>query len=147
MSRRCTATCRNGDPCRAWAVRGTDPPRCASHGGSKSPPGAPLGNTNALKHGFYAQSDLPEDATIDDIIARLYMQQLELETYIAEVKAANAASILELTHLLQLYGQNASRLGRLLRDERALSGDAADGISSAIGKALDELGSEWGIDI
>ncbi len=36
-----------------------------------------------------------------------------------------------------------SRLGRLLRDRRALSGDAADGISDAIAKALDELGSEW----
>ena len=32
MSQRCTATTRRGLPCRAWAVRGSDPPRCVAHG-------------------------------------------------------------------------------------------------------------------
>ncbi len=51
---RCTATTRKGQPCRAWAVPGTDPPRCASHGGVSAKPGAPVGNQNAVIHGFYA---------------------------------------------------------------------------------------------
>jgi hypothetical protein len=29
--RRCKATTKNGRRCRAWAVRGTDPPRCSAH--------------------------------------------------------------------------------------------------------------------
>lgn len=52
---KCTALTRSGDPCRAWAVPGTNPPRCASHGGVDAKPGAPVGNQNALKHGFYAE--------------------------------------------------------------------------------------------
>ena len=44
--------------------------------------------------------------------------------------------------LLQIYAQSCSRLGRLLRDRRALSGDAANGISAAVGTVLDELGTE-----
>ena len=28
---RCTHSTRKGEPCRGWAVRGTDPPTCASH--------------------------------------------------------------------------------------------------------------------
>ena len=57
------------------------------------------------------------------------------------------ATVSELTHLLRIHGQNASRLGRLLRDRRALSGDAADGISGAVAQALDELSNELGVEL
>ncbi len=52
---RCTATTRGGQPCRGWAVPGTDPPRCAPHGGVAARPGAPEGNQNACTHGMYAK--------------------------------------------------------------------------------------------
>ena len=35
----------------------------------------------------------------------------------------------------------------MLRDRRALSGEASDGFAGAIAQALDELGSEWGVDL
>ena len=38
----------------------------------------------------------------------------------------------------------ARTVARLLRGQRAISGQAADGISGAIGLALDELSSELG---
>jgi hypothetical protein len=47
-----------------------------------------------------------------------------------------------LARLLQIYSQACSRLGRLLRDRRAVSGEAADGIAGAVATVLDELGSE-----
>ena len=59
----------------------------------------------------------------------------------------DGASITELARLLSIHGANASRLGRLLRDRRALSGDAADGMSGAIAQALDELSTELGMDL
>jgi len=34
---RCEATRKDGQPCRAWAVRGSDPPRCAAHRGRAAP--------------------------------------------------------------------------------------------------------------
>jgi hypothetical protein len=137
----------DGTPCQAWAVHGTDPPRCAAHGGTDKRIGAPEGNQNALKHGYYAAADLPEDCSIDAIIDNLYQRQVRLDAYIEAVLQEGDASIDELTHLLRIHGQNASRLGRLLRDQRALSGDAADGISGAVAQALDELSNELGVDL
>jgi hypothetical protein len=46
--------------------------------------------------------------------------------------------------LFALHAQNASRLGRLLRDQRALGGQAAEGLTAAIAAALDELNTELG---
>jgi hypothetical protein len=145
--RRCSATCADGSPCRAWAVRGTDPPLCAAHGGSEIRSGAPPGNQNARKHGYYAAGELPDECSIDAIIDNLYQRQLHLDEYIDQVLAGGSVSIEELAHLLRIHGQNASRLGRLLRDRRALSGDAADGISGAIAQALDELSNELGVEL
>jgi glucans biosynthesis protein len=142
--RRCTAPCADGSPCRAWAVHGTDPPRCSAHRGSGRW-GAPAGNRNALKHGYYAAPTLEDGCTIDAIIDNLYQRQLQLDDYIDQVLPD--ATIKEVSHLLRIHGQNASRLGRLLRDRRALSGDAADGISGAIAQALDELSNELGADL
>lgn len=143
-SRKCGATCADGSPCNAWAVRGSDPPRCSAHR-DRHDWGAPAGNQNALKHGYYAQPDLPNDCSIDAVIDDLYQRQLLINDYLDTVLPN--ASIEEICHLLRIHGQNASRLGRLLRDRRALSGDAADGISGAIAQALDELSTELGTDL
>jgi hypothetical protein len=114
------------------------------HGGVEDRGGGQPGNKNALKHGYYQALD-PSDCTIDAIIEQLYQRQLRLDDYIAQVE--HAASIEEISHLLRIFGQNASRLGRLLRDRRALSGDAADGISGAIAQALAELETELGTEL
>ena len=47
-SPRCGARTRSGTPCRSPAMPNG---RCRMHGGTS--PGAPKGNTNALKHGRY----------------------------------------------------------------------------------------------
>jgi hypothetical protein len=40
-----------------------------------------------------------------------------------------------------------SRLGRLLRDQQALSGKAADDILDALAKALEAVRTELGVDL
>lgn len=140
MSQKCTAKTKAGMQCKAWAVRESDPPRCAAHGGGRAPVGAPAGNENAQTHGFYAEPD-ETPATIEDIIADLAAKQAGLSQYIDNHQVDTETLIL----LLGLHGQNASRLGRLLRDRRALTGEASDGIAGAIAQALDELGSEMGV--
>ena len=150
-SHRCSASRADGSPCRAWAVHGTAPPRCAPHGGGSASVGAPTGNQNALKHGFYVPraceerlQDIPPDQwSIDTIILDVCIKQARLSRYIELNRADLSAK--QLARFLQLHGRNASRLGRLLRDRRALCGDAADGISAAIAQALDELHDELGI--
>jgi len=79
--------------------------------------------------------------TIAGILADLVDQQARLTELI---DAADPDDVRTLVKLFSLHAQNASRMGRLLRDQRALSGQAADGISGAIAQALDELSSEWG---
>jgi hypothetical protein len=96
------------------------------------------------------QSD--ETDLIAGVIADLAAKQQCLSAFIDDLLRLAAASpeavpARDLTHLLALHGQNATRLGRLLRDKRALSGEAADGLSSAISQALDELSTEWGIEL
>jgi len=56
-SPRCGAKTRRGSPCRAPAVDGKT--RCRMHGGAAGS-GAPKGNSNALKDGFYTKSAIEE---------------------------------------------------------------------------------------
>jgi len=145
---RCTATCADGSACRAWAVHDTDPPRCAPHGGGKSPVGAPYGNQNALTHGFYARSDVPEGGwTIDLLIADLSEKQAYLSRYIDRLFAADDTDLKELMCLLRVQGMNASRLGRLHRDALALRGTDEDRRMKAVNQALDELSELLGTEL
>jgi hypothetical protein len=49
-ARRCGARTRNGTPCKGMAMPNG---RCRMHGGGS--PGAPKGNRNAWKHGYYSE--------------------------------------------------------------------------------------------
>ena len=150
MTTRCPATNKDGTPCRAFPVRGSDPPLCSSHGGGRAPVGAPAGNQNRRTHGFYVDvAPLPDPDDVPDsisaVIHDLAVKQARLSRDInGHLKSYDVHT---LARLLELHAQTASRLGRLLRDERALSGEAADGISAAIAQALDELSTELGTDL
>jgi hypothetical protein len=159
---RCTHTTQAGAPCRAWAIRDSDPPACASHAG-RARGGAPPGNQNPRTHGFYAPALDPQeladlvmysdDMTLDDEIgcARVALRRLLVLLDASDVRNYEDPDDAEpMTHadyarLMGLALQATRTIARLLRDKRALSGDAADGIAGAIGQALDELASEWGL--
>lgn len=47
----CGAKTRSGQPCKSAPVKGKK--RCRMHGGAQGS-GAPMGNQNALKHGYYS---------------------------------------------------------------------------------------------
>jgi hypothetical protein len=55
---KCSATTVSGRSCRAYAIKNSSPPLCAAHSGHT---GAPKGNQNAVKHGYYRQSAGPEE--------------------------------------------------------------------------------------
>ena len=56
-SPRCGAQTRNGEACRAPALRGKG--RCRMHGGARGS-SAPFGNGNAVKHGFFTREAAEE---------------------------------------------------------------------------------------
>ncbi len=64
-SPRCGARTRSGQPCRSPAVYGKK--RCRMHGGAKGT-GAPRGNQNALKHGFYTKQAIEERKILRQLI-------------------------------------------------------------------------------
>ncbi len=114
-------------------------PRCATHRGPADA---------APEHGALAVPDhLNRDLrTIDGIVADLADRQAQLTGYLEQV-LAEGGNIGEVAKVFALHGQNASRLGRLLRDQRALSGESADSLLAAIGKALDEISTELGVKL
>lgn len=62
---RCGAKTRKGTPCRSPAVHGKK--RCRMHGGAPGS-GAPKGNQNALKHGFYTKAAIEQRKKIREFI-------------------------------------------------------------------------------
>jgi len=72
-SRRCGAKTRAGSPCRSPAVGGKA--RCRMHGGAKGS-GAPRGNTNAFKHGWYSAETR---AALRDLAAAIRAMSDELD--------------------------------------------------------------------
>jgi hypothetical protein len=66
-SPRCGAKTRSGKPCRSPAVTGKK--RCRMHGGAAGS-GAPRGNTNAFKSGFYTRERILERRQRRDFLRR-----------------------------------------------------------------------------
>lgn len=52
QKKKCGAKTRQGTPCKSAPVKGKN--RCRMHGGAKGS-GAPKGNQNAYKHGYYTK--------------------------------------------------------------------------------------------
>lgn len=144
--RRCGAIRADGLPCRAWAVRGSEPARCAMHTHR-----SPSVSGQRLTHRSPAVSDQHSgdrrDLTqIKNVVADLAERQQQLTAYLGRCLEAGV-DVEEMARLFALHGQNASRLGRLLKDQQALSEESADVLFDVIGQALDEISEELGIEL
>lgn len=65
LSPRCGAKTRKHTACLSPAVNGKN--RCRMHGGAKGS-GAPAGNQNALKHGFYTSEAIVKKREVRALI-------------------------------------------------------------------------------
>jgi uncharacterized protein YjcR len=75
-SRRCGARTRSGKPCRSPAVSGKK--RCRMHGGAPGS-GAPRGNKNALKHGFFTREVIAERRQLRELLRQSRNLLLKIE--------------------------------------------------------------------
>ena len=66
-SPRCGAKTRSGKPCASPAVHGKK--RCRMHGGAAGS-GAPKGNHNAMKHGFFTRAEIAERKQLRELMKR-----------------------------------------------------------------------------
>jgi hypothetical protein len=146
MNERCTALTHNGRPCRNWAVRDSDPPRCGSHGGGRRPPGAPYGNRNAQIHGRCARLR-PVPRTVESQVANLAAHHLFLATLFPNGGEQPMPTIPEpvLAQLLVLHNRASFLLARVLCNLGLLSPAAVAGLAAAGQTALRELAGD-GLD-
>jgi hypothetical protein len=144
MKKRCTALRKDGNGCQAWAVAGTDPPRCAAHRRART---TAAGSDGGDGGNWQPTGRPPGSEAIDDVIADLAEKQRRLSELIEEALAQDEAGLGAISRLFALHGQNASRLGRLLRDRQALTGETTDRVLGSIAQALDELSVELGVDL
>jgi hypothetical protein len=116
--------------------------------------GGQPGNRNAERHGFYGRHFTVEelagllalDPTAGPLDPEIAAARVSLRRVLAFLsREGKALSPGEFAAVTRLAFQGARTVARLLRDRRALSGDAADGFLAAIGQALDELGTELGV--
>jgi hypothetical protein len=77
---------------------------------------------------------------IDDVIAHLAAQQAQFASYLD--RHWDDLGVHRLARLLSLYGQNATRLGRLLRDRGDIYGDDYDRLKAVVEKLEKELEDE-----
>lgn len=144
--------------CRAWAIRGSDPPLCSPHSNRKT--GAPPGNQNRLVHGFYASvlkhSDRTEDAadtagtSLDAEIAivRVALRRIlgMLLTGATIGPDPRPLTVHEIARYAGLAFQGAGTVSRLLRARRALTGQN-DPLDDLMNQTLDILSEQWGIPL
>jgi len=143
MSTKCNQLKDDGTPCQAWAVRESDPPRCAAHGGGKAPVGAPPGNQNAKSHGLYTADDkvpFDLDARITDLDRRVQQLSLYIDRNLTDLQPD------EYNTLFNLQGSLTSRLGRLMRDRQQVTA-AIDDLDEAVQEALEITSHLIGTDL
>ena len=150
--------------CRAWAIRGSDPPRCSAHTPGKV--GAPPGNRqvraygpHTLTHGFYASTLDPDDLAVleegaidtsldeEIFIVRLAIRRMQLliVTGTTPGPRPQRLDVHDNARFIGLTFQGANTLSRLLRVRHDLPGN--DPFMEVMNQALDNLSEEWGIEL
>jgi hypothetical protein len=110
--------------------------------------GGQTGNTNALKHGFYARHFKPlesadlETAMLDGLQNEVAMLRVMIRRVVNLASSGEAASDFETAIVaLNTLGAASTRLAGLLRMERMITGDNTQ-VSGVLSKALDDVLSE-----
>jgi hypothetical protein len=141
---RCSATTEAGHPCKAWAVVGSDPPRCERHGGRRPPDAAPLEDARPVEHDAHAGGP-GRIATLDDVIDHLAESLEQLAAYVREHQ--DELKVYELARLCAVRGQNLGRFARLLREQAVQAGELDGELAAQIDEALDLAGEALKVEV
>lgn len=144
-ARRCSARRKDGRPCRAWAVRDSQPALCASHRNL-----AAGDDPDAQDFDLHAYT-LDELA---DLIYRREQQSLRDELRFTQ---AGVLAILrrwkgeltedEFARLMTLLHSSARTITGIIRAQQAAAKRDKDQLPAHRAAALSDLGAEWGMDL
>jgi hypothetical protein len=126
-------------------VRGSSPPHCAAHGGRVR--GTTVLADIAARDSGPAQA--PEGGLdLNAVIYDLAEKHAQVSALIDQcLESPETARPGELLRLMQHHAQTASRLGRLLRDQKAVASPVDVEWLAALGRTLDKLSAEWGVEL
>lgn len=141
--RQCKAKTRRGERCRRPAKAGSDFCGLPGHGNDRpSTAGAPLGNQNARRHGFYAQFYTAEE--LEDLATAAVAGDLSDEIGLLRIRIKRALEEnVELTVIERALG----RLTQMMKAQRVISGDAMSEFEQAMADVLSELTEELGLGL
>lgn len=157
---RCTATTARGQPCKRWAVRGSDPPRCAAHGGAaregdaapaaerSGPPPPERPGVPPAPKAPPGLEDLPGlgappglEAQIEDLDRRI----ADLGAYIDQRQAELDPG--DLIRLLNLHSTMVGRVSRVRAIWQQMTGGDDMEVTRAIDQARDAVSRELGVEL
>jgi hypothetical protein len=110
--------------------------------------GAPLGNLNALKHGFYSRrfkkSDLAglEDCDFDGLKDEITIMRVFIRRFIEQ--CSDSTDLYETAGILRILCLATASLTHLIKTQHLLVSDSDD-LFSDLRQALDQVGQELGI--
>ncbi len=143
--RRCTAMTQDGEPCQAWARRGSEPALCAAHTDQAHGEGVTFYSPIMKREELAALADLAEvTVTLEGEIACARILIRRLIAYMNEREPEG----MEMLRFAKTVFKGTAAVARMLEKEHTLRTLAQQaGLTPAIYQALDELAEEWGIDL
>lgn len=144
---KCNATTKAGKPCRAYAVHGER--FCSAHLGLNVGAGAPAGNQNAKKHGFYADSftvdelvgvmDMSGEVDLGDEVAMLRVLNRRVMRWLSNEAQRGELVATDLHRLLTALSASSRTIAKLLKDIEG-TGDGDGGMDDVLDALAEELG-------
>ena len=143
--RQCTAVTQDGEPCQAWARRGSEPALCAAHAEQAHGEGVTFYSPIMTREELAALADLAEvTVTLKGEIACARILIRRLIAYMNEREPEGT----EMLHYVKTVFKGTAAVARMLEKEQTLRTLAQQAsVTPAIYQALDELAEEWGIDL
>jgi hypothetical protein len=144
--------------CNAWAIRGSDPPRCSPHSRMVA---TPKEEPNHPVPEFYATAVHPEelvdltdhagDATLlaEIAITRIALRRIFGMLVTGQTAGPNPRPLeaLDYARFVGLAFRGAGTISRLLRANHAVGGDQPTEFEQMMDAALDQLGAQWGVEL
>lgn len=134
---RCQAHNRKGAPCGRMATPGHRV--CYFHGGAPGS-GAPAGNQNARRHGYYSRhiADADQDGLGEAGSVEGLSQEIALLRLLIGKHAAGKADLLTVAKGVEV-------LTRAVRAQHAITDTGGDPVAEAVARVLRDLGGQMGL--
>lgn len=116
--------------------------------------GAPRGNRNALKHGFYSRymrkTDLEDvdllseaEGGMNSLVPEILLLRIQVRRLLESIQEAEAqGKELDWLACLNGLGLASLRIAKLLRTQKSLAEDQASNLSGIISQALSDIAKE-----